>query len=1742
VELAGCTLASGGDAGHTIAAGASLIVAPGQTLLFARNGVAAQNGGLAPDYVYGGISLGNGADSLSLTCAGALVDAVAWDGGPVFPNPNGASMALDPGALDAADNDDGGAWCLGAAPYGDGDLGTPGAPNPPCPGPDPCDGVTCDTAPPGACDGTVAIAYAAQGACVDGACVHPPTQVTDCADAGLLCEGGACTEDPCVPNPCATPPAASCDGDVLVDHVGVGSCQTVAGSASCTYADKPFDCAAFGGTCAAGDCVGVAVTPGPGDLVIVELMVNPESAGDDEGEWFEVASAAGGVVDLAGCVLRDKQDDDHVVAGSGPFLLLPGERALFGGSPTPELNGGYTPDYAYGGAVSLANEVDELRLVCADLLIDEVVYDAATWPLRPGRSMQLDPAAVDAADNDSPASWCAAFSPYGDGDFGTPGGANPPCPTPNPVDRCRLDEPGTAAILKGQSASFSGTLREAGLTDLSGGTDPSPLVLVEVGTGPAGSNPSLDATGWTLKAAAPDASWDGPSAGAPTDDRYAATLAGAKAGSLDVALRVSVDGGQSWTWCDRDAQVPGADGSEDGYQPAWAGKLEVAATPCDPNPCTSPPTPTCDGDALITHPTPGACAIASGLGVCTYADLPVDCAALGGACASGACVGTASAPLPGEVAIVEILVDPAKVSDQSGEWLELANVADHAVVLDGCVLEDLVGGESHLLAPQTPLLLQPGGVALLGRSTDALKNGGVTVDYAYGNAFLLANTVDAVILRCDGAIVTRVDYDDDQWPFGPGVAMQLDPSAFGAPGAALPDAWCAAYTAFGAGDLGSPGAPNPPCPKASLPDWCRLQVDQPITAFAGAAVSVSGLVRKLGVTSLSAATDPNPLLLGQVGYGPQGSNPELLGASWTFLPATPDLAWLDTAEPGADAYIATFPAPDAGVRDLAFRFSVNGGLSWLYCDRATGAAGEDGSEDGYQPANAGRLTTTTGPCDPNPCVAPPEPTCAGDVLTSYASPGACAVVLGAATCAYTPSETNCAAAGGSCAVSACVGTAEPPEVGAVVVTELLRDPVAVGDDVGEWIELRNVGALTVDLWGCELRDDGGELHVIDPGGPLLIAPGQRLVLGQSDLPADNGGVAVDYVYGGLTLANTTADEVVLDCAGETIDRVAWASTGWPKSAGKAMQLDPGATSADQNDDAASWCSATQPYGQGDLGTPGDENTACPVDPCAGLVCDAAPAPDCSGGVARTFAPGGVCSAGLCTWTVATSVDCTEDGLVCLDGGCVSPGETPAAGEVLVTELMARPVSAPGADGQWIELSSTVDAPLLLTGCALESAGDAPWAFPAGTVLPAGGRLVLATSTDPTQSGGVAASLAYGAALTLDAEGDSVALTCGATLIDGVGFDALSWPWASGRALSLDPGAADAVANDEPASWCLATTGYGAGDLGSPGEANPPCPPAKPIDRCRLEGPLETVLPAGEKTLIAARYFHAGLTDLSVLTEADPRVVVQLALGPDGSDPATELDLWTLTDASADGLWLDDAEPGFDQALGVLTAPAPGLWRYAFRASVDAGQTFVWCDAAAGPGQDGSEDGFQPDLAGRLTALTPAGQAAPGDVIFTEIMSDPLATTDVNGEWVELTLVGPSPVDLSGCTLQSDSDADRVISPGVPLMATPGVPLVLTRRASPDVNGGITPAWAWLTGLTLSNDTDGVRLICGGQLIDAVSWDGGPEFPATPGAAMQLRPTAMSAAANDLGASWCAAAEPFGGGDLGSPGAPNPGCL
>jgi cytosine/adenosine deaminase-related metal-dependent hydrolase len=200
-----------------------------------------------------------------------------------------------------------------------------------------------------------------------------------------------------------------------------------------------------------------------------------------------------------------------------------------------------------------------------------------------------------------------------------------------------------------------------------------------------------------------------------------------------------------------------------------------------------------------------------------------------------------------------------------------------------------------------------------------------------------------------------------------------------------------------------------------------------------------------------------------------------------------------------------------------------------------------------------------------------------------------------ATCSCGPTTPmGWCAVGSSCVRGACAAGAT---AGAVVITEIMNDPNAVTDTLGEWFEVYNPAETPVDLRGLRVRGSGTEMFEVTASTPLLVPGRGYAVLGKNGDMATNGGVQVLYAYGSaMDLGNgaATPDTITLLASDGTtlIDAVTYtnaASAGWPATAGRSKSLRPMTLDATMNDLPAAWCSGGPAYGRGDSGTPGAAN-------------------------------------------------------------------------------------------------------------------------------------------------------------------------------------------------------------------------------------------------------------------------------------------------------------------------------------------------------------------------------------------------------------------------------------------------------------------------------------------------------------------------------------------------------------------------
>ncbi|MEM6363879.1 MAG: lamin tail domain-containing protein, partial [Planctomycetota bacterium] len=156
----------------------------------------------------------------------------------------------------------------------------------------------------------------------------------------------------------------------------------------------------------------------------------------------------------------------------------------------------------------------------------------------------------------------------------------------------------------------------------------------------------------------------------------------------------------------------------------------------------------------------------------------------------------------------------------------------------------------------------------------------------------------------------------------------------------------------------------------------------------------------------------------------------------------------------------------------------------------------------------------------------------------------------------------------------------------------------------------------------------------------------------------------------------------------------------------------------------------------------------------------------------------------------------------------------------------------------------------------------------------------------------------------------------------------------------------------------------------------------------------------------------------------------------------------------------------------------------------------------------------------------------------EIMINPSAVGDENGEYFELWNPGTTGVDINGYTITDNGSDSHVISTDTPLMVPGGGFVVLGRDADVSTNGGVTVHYQY-SNFSLGNNGDEVIVINQtGTEIDRVEYTPGG-FPIADGAAMELKLGLIDPSTqNDIGDSWQTSVVALSGGDFGTPGAAN----
>ncbi len=174
--------------------------------------------------------------------------------------------------------------------------------------------------------------------------------------------------------------------------------------------------------------------------------------------------------------------------------------------------------------------------------------------------------------------------------------------------------------------------------------------------------------------------------------------------------------------------------------------------------------------------------------------------------------GGAVAATIGALVITEFHPDPVKVTDANGEWFEVYNPTDQAVHLGGLSVAD--NTSAHLVVDGASIIVAAKSYFVFAVKGEGPVNGGVQAGYVY-KSVTLNNGGDLIRLQIGTTVIDEITYAIGSlgWPEkAPGAAIQLDPTKLNTTANDAGSAWCLAKTTYGAGDLGTPGAPNTTCP------------------------------------------------------------------------------------------------------------------------------------------------------------------------------------------------------------------------------------------------------------------------------------------------------------------------------------------------------------------------------------------------------------------------------------------------------------------------------------------------------------------------------------------------------------------------------------------------------------------------------------------------------------------------------------------------------------------------------------------------------------------------------------------------------------------------------------------------------------------------------------------------------------------------------------------------------------------
>ncbi len=799
-----------------------------------------------------------------------------------------------------------------------------------------------------------------------------------------------------------------------------------------------------------------------------------------------------------------------------------------------------------------------------------------------------------------------------------------------------------------------------------------------------------------------------------------------------------------------------------------------AADPCAPNPCTE------------SHKT--VCLAGGGGSFLCECDEGYT-AGTGGVCVPG-CEPTGDPPAaqpglkPGDVLVTELMINPDAVLDGAGEWLELRNMTDGVVKLDGLILTETAGVDKHTIHPCKALTIPPKGVVVLGNNADSTTNGGVKLDYTY-KGFGLNNFGDSVVLKAvyPGGVEVVLDTVtwDASWDINgaAGKSLSLDATQTTAAGNDSRANYCLGDQKLSGGDFGSPGQVNAPC--TAPPDADQDGVLDDVDNCPGKANKdqLDGDGDKVGDACDNCPLVSNPDQKDSdgdaaTGGGGDACDPNVCGDGEPDAGEICDDGNL-LAGDGCENCKPAMPKPGNIIITEVMIWSSAATPQWIELHNP---GPFDVSINGW------KVQVTKGTNG------------AGSTHTLNVAGALLVPAKGYLVLANSPN----AASNGGVTGSYAFMTGGKPALSFDLTSDTLTlvDPLAntVVDQVSwTW------NAVTQK--GLAWQLDPSKLHTIDNNKTAYWCDAQSPIPGSSGLFGTPGKGNVSCVPATGDKDSDTVMNGVDNCP---FDANPAQNDGDNDQVGDACDVCPSKANADQAD--------------GDFDGVGDACDNCPT----------LPNPDQKDG--DNNGVGDACDSKDCGNGKLDPFEACDDGNKEPGDGCTAlcKKEFFGSGSVVISELMLAPTKATGLNGQWIELYNPGDAGVDINGWTLKNSGIELHKIKAtgALIVPPKGFLVLAFNADPSSNGGVKAAYGYkGQVASQDINlsanfGDDLAIIWAGSIIDQVKWSPQTWAMQPGKAMSLSSQHLTDIGNDTAANWCPSTKPYGLGDFGTPGAGNPSC--------------------------------------------------------------------------------------------------------------------------------------------------------------------------------------------------------------------------------------------------------------------------------------------------------------------------------